>query len=219
MPSLATHHPEGEFLLDYATGAAPEGVAVLVATHLALCPECRRVVRAFEGVSAESLNWVPAGIEVGASEPDVALLPQSGDGQTREAVLPDAVFPEPLRSYAGGQPGDLPWRRTLFGPHEVVLKKRGRVSEVKLLRLSDGSGMFMPRHTHAGSELTLVLQGAFRDVTGVYSRGDVAIADPSLVHRPLAEPGEDCICLAVLDAPLRFAGTLGALLAPFLPRY
>lgn len=219
MPSLATHHPEGEFLLDYATGAAPEGVAVLVATHLALCPECRRVVRAFEGVCAESLNWMPPGIEDGMTAPDPADLPAPDRVARGRASRRAAVFPEPLNSYAGGQPDDLPWRRTMFGPREVILKKRGRVSEVKLIRLPANSGLLMPTHTHAGSELTLVLQGAFRDVTGVYKRGDVATADTSLVHRPLAEPGEECICLAVLDAPLRFAGTLGTMLSPFLPRY
>lgn len=217
MPSQGAHHPEGEFLFDYATGAAPEGIAVLVATHLALCPGCRRLVRAFEGVSADVLDWLPPGIEVG-SVPDPSSFPAPADTVSR-AQGRAGVFPEPLRTYAGGQPDELPWRRTLFGPHEVILKKRGRVSEVKLLRLSGTSGMLMPRHTHAGSELTLVLQGAFRDVTGVYSRGDVAFADHSLVHRPLAEPGEDCICLAVLDAPLRLAGALGAMLSPFLPRY
>ena len=47
-------------------------------------------------------------------------------------------------------------------------------------------------------------------------RGDVAEADPSVNHQPVADPGEDCICLAVTDAPLRLTGPFGRLLNPFL---
>ena len=70
----------------------------------------------------------------------------------------------------------------------------------------------VPQHTHEGSELTLVLEGAFRDKTGRYARGDLALADGSIEHRPVAEPGEDCMCLTVTDAPLRLTGTETALL-------
>ncbi len=53
-------------------------------------------------------------------------------------------------------------------------------------------------------ELTLVLQGAFRDSEDRFGRGDLEIATEDLEHTPVAEPGADCICLAATDAPLRF---------------
>ena len=49
-PSRPAHHPGDEHLLDYASGAAPHGLSLLVATHLTLCPECRRKVDAMEAV-------------------------------------------------------------------------------------------------------------------------------------------------------------------------
>jgi putative transcriptional regulator len=58
-------------------------------------------------------------------------------------------------------------------------------------------------------EMTLLLAGGFSDETGHYLRGDVALADPSVDHRPVADPGEDCLCLAVTDAPLRLTGRFG----------
>ena len=36
------HHPGEELLLDYASGAAQEGVALIVAAHLCFCPACRQ---------------------------------------------------------------------------------------------------------------------------------------------------------------------------------
>ena len=70
-------------------------------------------------------------------------------------------------------------------------------------------GRVMPSHTHDGSEVTLVLRGGFSDPTGHYRRGDIAIADSDLDHHPRADEDEDCICFAVIDAPLRLTGTVG----------
>ena len=74
----------------------------------------------------------------------------------------------------------------------------------------------MPTHSHRGLELTLVLCGAFSDATGSYSRGDLQEADEDLEHQPHAAPGEDCICLAVTDAPLRFRSVAARIAQPLI---
>ncbi len=51
---------------------------------------------------------------------------------------------------------------------------------------------------------------------GHFLRGDLAEADGSVDHRPIADPGEDCLYLAVTDAPLRLTGPVGRLLNPSL---
>jgi len=50
-----------------------------------------------------------------------------------------------------------------------------------------------------------VLKGAFSDETARFAAGDVEVAGEDLHHKPVAEIGHDCICLAVTDAPLRFS--------------
>ena len=74
----------------------------------------------------------------------------------------------------------------------------------------------MPKHTHAGNELTLVLAGGFTDARGSYLRGDVAVTDEHVDHQPTADWDEDCLCLAVVDAPLRLTGRMTRFLNPFL---
>ena len=56
--------------------------------------------------------------------------------------------------------------------------------------------------------MTMVLQGAFQDECDYFARGDVEVADSDMHHKPVADIHEDCICLAVTDAPLRFQGLI-----------
>ena len=74
----------------------------------------------------------------------------------------------------------------------------------------------MPDHSHHGTELTLVLKGAFQDEDGYFARGDIEIADSDVQHIPVADIHEDCICLAVTDAPLRFTRLMPRLLQKFV---
>jgi putative transcriptional regulator len=64
--------------------------------------------------------------------------------------------------------------------------------------------------------MTLVLQGGFRDARGEYHPGDFTYRSGSERHSPRAFADEDCICLAVLDAPLRFTGWKHRWMNPFL---
>ena len=77
------------------------------------------------------------------------------------------------------------------------------------------AGTALPDHGHKGMELTLVLQGAFSDDDGYFARGDIEVADTHVDHTPVADISEDCICLAVTDAPLRFKGLIPRLAQPF----
>ena len=69
---------------------------------------------------------------------------------------------------------------------------------------------------HAGSEITVVLHGSFSDQDGRYAQGDFLVRGPGDEHRPVAAADSDCLCLAVLDAPIRLGGLLGRLANPFL---
>ncbi|CAG0909186.1 unnamed protein product [Cyprideis torosa] len=83
---------------------------------------------------------------------------------------------------------------------------------VRLLYIPPGQAV--PDHGHNGLELTLVLQGSFRDETGRYGVGDLEVADEHTDHTPIADAGEACICLAATDAKLRFHALLPTLLQP-----
>ena len=58
--------------------------------------------------------------------------------------------------------------------------------------------------------------GGFTDGETHFAAGDIQETDETIVHQPRAIVGEDCICLAVTDAPLRFSSPIVRLLQPFL---
>jgi putative transcriptional regulator len=86
----------------------------------------------------------------------------------------------------------------------------------QLLRIEPGYGA--PRHGHGGVELTLVLEGAFRDETGVYGPGDLSVARLGVTHQPIALSGGTCLAYAVSHAPMRFTGVLGLAQRLLTPR-
>lgn len=215
------HHPGDDLLIAYAAGSQDEPVALVVATHLAFCPRCRKEVERLEalgGVLLEEQEAEPLAEK--SLEQALARLDEAAPDEPTPSRRPgprsaevDPVIPCPLRDYLGDGLDQLDW--TAFrGLEKVELLPEFHGFRTRLMRIRSGSAM--PTHTHDGSELTLVLAGGFSDESGHFVRGDVAESDPSINHQPVADPGEDCLCLAVTDAPIRLTGPFGRLLNPFL---
>ena len=86
--------------------------------------------------------------------------------------------------------------------------------EVALHRLRPGRGV--ANHDHRGQEVTVVLRGSFSDQQGLYLPGDFLVMQAGQAHQPIASGDMECICLSVVDAPIKFTGPLNRLLNPFL---
>ena len=201
------HHLTPELLAAYSAGTLPEAFALVVATHVSLCDICRAEVEARDAVGGAVLEHVgDVALSDGALDAALARISRL-DPISVPKRMADAVFPAPLRDYVGGDAAAVKWRPVGGGVRQAVLAN-DRDASVRLLYIP--AGVAVPDHGHRGTELTLVLQGAFADEDGRFARGDVEVANEGLEHRPVAEAGMDCICLAATDAPLRFNG--------FLPR-
>jgi putative transcriptional regulator len=216
------HHPDDELLVRYATGELPEAWSVLAATHAALCLDCRGKVRAAEAVGGALVaESSPVDMADGALEATLARTraPQADGGASAVVAHAEAdeakpVLPQPLRDYAGGDLAGLNWRRLGRGAYHIPLVSGCGAPTARLLRIP--AGRPVPEHGHNGLELTMVLRGSFTDDGQRFGVGDVETADSDLEHQPVAEPGEDCICLAVTDARLRFRGVFARLVQPFI---
>ncbi|MDB5643988.1 MAG: chrR [Hyphomicrobiales bacterium] len=205
--------PVDALLAAYSAGTLDPSLHALVASHLLMKPDSRDFVRALEALAASELeNVKPEPLSrrderlasIFAAEPVVAPPLLSSVGSS--------LLPAPLRHYLGHDIEAIRWRTKLPGVKEFRIEDKGR-GDASLLWVR--AGRRMPSHTHEGSEVTLVLKGAFSDVTGHYGRGDIAIAESDLDHKPMTDADEDCICFAVTDAPLHLTGPLGRLLDRF----
>jgi putative transcriptional regulator len=216
---MITHRPHDELLLSYAAGNLPEPIALVIAVHAALCADTADKIRGLERVGGALLDALepsqlaPAALErtlsaLDAAERDPLPRAPKATAETR------ALLPAPVWSYIRGDLHNLAWRRR--GPHietaDLLHDAQGR--SALLLRVE--AGHRVPRHTHRGLELTLVLAGSYCDAANCFGRGDLQVADPTIDHQPVAEPGEDCICLVALEAPIWFTGPIGRLANPFV---
>lgn len=218
---LPVHHPSLELLLDYAAGSIGEAAGLALATHLALCPECREVVARLESVGGALLEEIePAAMPPDALDNLLARLdepiPVPAFRPPADVAVPVPV-PQPLRGYLGQGLEAVRWKRVMRGVEQVDLAVcEGRTGNVRARLLRIGPGVRVPRHTHDGTEMTLVLAGGFSDGGKQYRRGDFSFCDGATDHGPVADDDGDCLCLTVTDAPLRLTGPLMRLLNPFV---
>ena len=212
--SNVKHHLNDALLLSYASGTLEEGFSLAVASHVSLCDECRARLESFEAVGGTLLDESDDEVTLceDALDATFALIDAAPEFKPR-AISRDRVLPGPLQDYVGGDLSGVRWRSIGGGVKQAVLKTEDS-TRVRLLSIP--GGVAMPHHSHRGLELTLVLKGAFRDEDARFGPGDVEIADDDLHHTPVAEEGEDCICLAATEAPLRFKGLIPRIAQPFI---
>lgn len=208
------HHLPKSLLMAYAAGNLPEAFNLIVATHISMCDECRAELESYDAVGGTLLDTCDAK-PMGANSL-IEVMARIGDGEPAKEIRlpePDNDVPGPLSDYIGGAFTGVKWRALGGGVRHAVIGTSGKAT-ARLLHIP--AGMKLPDHGHNGLEATLVLQGAFSDEDGRYGRGDIEVADEETDHTPIAEEGEDCICLAVTDAPLKFNSWIPRIAQPFL---
>jgi putative transcriptional regulator len=209
-------HISDDLLLGYSAGTLDEASSLLVATHLALCPHCRArnaSADAVGGYLLETLQEAP--VPPGMMDSVLARVKSETHAPTLARsphFRSDVVIPEPLRSYLGGDLHELNWAWLAPRVHQIPINTHDRRAQARLLQFQ--CGMSVPEHGHGGRELTLVLSGSLCDRDATFQRGDIAETDDQTEHQPHAGQGQDCICLVVTDAPLRFKGVFARLLQP-----
>ena len=211
MNSEVRHHLSEELLTAYAAGALPEAFALVVATHLSMCDECRAMAESLDGIGGTLIEGLDgAAMDAGALE---AVMARLDDAPAAPIRVDRGVLPAPVRAYIGGDLDAVKWKPVGMGVKQAVLKTSDSAS-ARLLYIPAGAAM--PEHSHRGMELTLVLQGAFEDDSDRFGPGDVEIADDEVDHTPVADVGADCICLAATEGKLRFKSWIPRLAQPFI---
>jgi putative transcriptional regulator len=212
------HHPTEATLFAYAGGSLPEGLSLVVASHLALCPKCRNSVDTLDAVGGSLLEDLPEEAIAGdALARTMERLDASPAAVPMAAPVPDHLglgLPEPLRSYVAGARSPK-WRFIAPGIwHIEVMRRTPRGGTVQLLKIAPG--LSVSPHSHGGHEFTLILRGAYDDELGRFGVGDMVEVDEETVHQPKADDDQGCICLVATEAPTRFKSWIGRFLQPFV---
>lgn len=222
------YHPSIETLTDYAAGSLPLAHSLCVSTHVEYCQECQQQIRKlemlgshlFDQASTQSRQITPLKDrffkqleEHTIEESDVEKHAQEPNSNHWS----DYNIPSSLRQFITKSYDDLTWLRLSPSFKIATLYNEDGGAQISLTRVK--AGAHMPTHTHTGNEITLVLEGAFSDESGVYRQGDFINRDASHKHKPIVTKDAECICLTVLDAPIEFTGWFARLLNPIIRRY
>lgn len=236
------YHPSIEMLTDYAAGSLSLTHSMSIATHIEQCQECQQQIRKlttlgaqlFTQTATEDANIVDLKAsffdklrELDRSEDMSSPVKEQGhrDQSTgpmaSEESLPsweqDYQVPKSLRQFVPFGYDKLKWMSLSPSVKIATLCQEEGGAQVALTRIKAGASI--PTHTHTGDEITLVLEGAFSDKSGIYRRGDFITRDASHKHKPMVTKDAECICLTVLDSPIEFTGWLTRLFNPIMRRY
>lgn len=211
---MIQHHPGDDLLLSMAAGRLPEAQAVVVAVHLEGCGECRARLHTLQAVGGAVLE-------------EAAPVQPGADAWARTLARIDAPAPvvkhRPAAKLPDAWPAGVQWPKSLAGCEVSGWKWMGpgmRFARVTLPQAPTGSlfllrippGRSIPSHTHGGTEFTQVLCGSFEDEVGTFGAGDFEETDGDVHHQPVVRAGCECICLAYVDAPLRFDSRIAGLI-------
>ncbi|MGI9436547.1 MAG: ChrR family anti-sigma-E factor [Geminicoccaceae bacterium] len=222
-----------ELLLDHAAGTAGPALDLLISTHLSMSKGSRDLCEMLEAVAGtflETMDGEPMALVTAKSVLEAADRDDAGDGDFRQAghtlsagaagmlgATPvrygGCDLPLPLRGLSRNFSDDRQWRRLGAGVAAATLSVPSDQERVHLLWAKPGCAI--ATHRHIGREVVLVLKGAFWDEGVRFGPGDIAVGDDGTIHTPRIDDQEDCICLAVTEAPVEFVGPFGWLLNRF----
>ena len=213
---MVNFHPELDLLTEYTAGNLPLAQAACVSAHMNYCEQCQRTASQLQDLGAVMFDALQ-GESVGEAQLD-AVLARLDDVPPLSYAKPEtgAVGRTPaiLQRLMSGDFSDLTWKKITKTLSISYLKTGDPNYEFALYQIKAGGKI--PEHTHRGTEMTLVLEGGFSDAEGSYDQGDFIFRQATDVHAPTALQSEDCICLAVLDAPLKFTNWKYRWMNPFV---
>jgi len=206
-------HPSHDLLIGYGTGAIGPGPRLVLDIHLRACAACREAVALAEAVGGVLLSSLPAeALAPDALAKALARIERPAPTRPGRAAPPQPDWIEVPQLVLEAAHRRRRWAAPGVWVAPIIGGPRGRRSY--LLRV--GAGMAMPLHTHRGSEMTVVLKGAFTDRGQTIGPGDFAECDESVSHQPTAVADGECVCLAAVDDSLIALDWVGRLFQPLV---
>ena len=214
----ATISDFGDVYSNYAAGCLDPAFCLLIETQAALRPDVARAVARAETIAGVFLETEEASaLSAGAidkafamidayeagTQPDTAAVNLANDGLDELLALPEPLRETALQSFQSQK-----WQGLTNGIRRLKLDT-GSEAEVELYRIEPGCTV--PKHSHSGSEFTLVVSGGFSDESGSFGPGDLSLKGPNDTHQPTGDVDGVCFALAVRDGGLRFTGLMGVM--------
>jgi len=219
------YHPDENDLIEYAAGGVDWAVGICISTHLHYCPACRLKLNELNALGGHCMESAPAAglnnvnlmntmakikaAKAGLDAEKNKMIPSTSEPQGSTYNSLPTVLKKVIKN-----PKSIKWSTVTPSLRSAHLVTEQNKFEVCLHKIKKGGKV--AEHDHRGLEVTVVLEGSFSDEKGTYNPGDYIIKKPGDTHRPTAALNKDCICLSIVEAPVKLTGLLGAVVNPFL---
>ena len=214
---MIRHHPSGDLLASYAAGGLNAGAMLVVGSHVEVCADCRSEIALLNGLGGLMLAGLePVSLSEGALERALKRLGEDRPPRRVHAPRPRFLngfeIPKRLENHEIGArlwlaPGI--W----FAPVQAE-----RETETCTYLVYGAKNKTLPKHTHPGRELTVVLHGAYTDELGDFATGDFAEADDTISHAQVVTADSECLCLISSDGPMKPEGFTARLVQSYAGR-
>ena len=208
MSKVANYHPDEAMQRRFLDGSLPMGMNVAVSAHVDSCDACKQSIASLRDET--SANWYE-NVEQDWDEDfsgvleqiiEKPSLPVEEKTATAERTLTvqlkdrQVALPRVLAQLAEET---LAWKEVATGIQQALIDIDPK-TKFEFIYMQPGARV--PRHSHLGNEIMLVLDGDISDNFGSYRVSDFVFRKLKEEHRQTTDGG--CICLFVTDAPLIF---------------
>ncbi|WP_025565558.1 ChrR family anti-sigma-E factor [Psychromonas sp. SP041] len=227
---MIKHHPKFELIEAFVNGDLPASLSIAITIHAEMCPLCQqKIAQLTEQVAEQSFEEDAVSlddlVDFNYSE---ATVDDGLDDAFFDSMISNITFSEALDEVAKPVDRSITFKdKTYVLPtvlNNVGFGKTANVGKLSrsrlqlnedeihsnLLHINAGGGV--PAHTHKGFELTVLLDGSFKDHKGEYHKGDFIMLDGTFTHTPMSEKG--CLCYTVANDALHFTQGINKLLNP-----
>lgn len=214
---MIKHHPTFELLAQHVNAELPASLSAGIRIHCEMCAECRALLEqltelvaksSFESKEAASLESKP-NIEF---DDMIAAITASNDiAQVTELKNTELKIKGQTYNLPPVLKNMPPGKQSQFGKltRTRLALNEGEIHS-NLIHIEPGGSI--PEHSHKGFELTVLLEGSFKDEQSEYHPGDFIMLDARHQHHPVSEHG--CLCYTVANGALHFTKGINKLLNP-----
>lgn len=221
---MIKYHPDNAFLQSFATGELPASLAAAASIHCEVCSSCHQKVLSYtqQAASADFDMTIESATTASGNAAEAMFASDMDsiiDTITRDEEQDMAPVAQSKTIQVKGQQFELP--KALVNVPLGKWSSLGRLSRSRLA-MNDGdiraslllmeAGGGVPEHTHKGFELTLILEGHFKDEFDDYVPGDFLMLDSNHTHNPQTDSG--CLCYTVSNDAQHFTTGLNRLVNP-----
>lgn len=176
-------------ILSYAAGLLDEAQSLVVAAHMLLVPEARRMIHDCETLGGVLMDQMCEAVPMKHDALDCVLAKLGRDESAaprdivkhhaqrrKQILLKELAFLESLIEHSSCREDFHPsWRQMAPGMEAFDLPLACRSSQARCMRAAPAAKLPEPKGESV--QITLVIQGAVGGTCGFYHRGDLVVAD------------------------------------------